>query len=429
MSATTILGPVSTLARAPRTGEINLDFRRSLPEGLTFTRATQGCYIDALGYPRIAEPDVPMFEKGGLLLDAAGTNYLPNSEYDSVGNGGQRWWANTSRVTVESVHKFGDITMARFRETAGAYSSYMGSTYQLATPVPLVTGQPICVSAFVRPVAGATQSRLVWTTMRASFTDGGTADWRVGFRGSAAAHHSGFADEQATREAVVERLADGVFRVGLVITPLKDGTLDQLRFVYNSDLSVNTRDLDGSGAVEIGGLQISLGRMTSYIRSGSGPAFREADSVVGTIPGLFRPDGLGGTVLADVDVDGAYLQWSQPIYIGPSQSGTTNDGIILNVSTGNSVKWQVGSPTNYNQGVSAMPVFPGPERSGIRLQPGSVRTYAHGDSGNTSSTMSAYPNPGYLRLIAQGSRRFRFRLLRVCHDYIDHSTMRTLTQP
>lgn len=428
MTSATLLGPVSTLERAPLVGEVFLDFSRSIPQGLNFTRGTPGYFVDANGYPRIAAPGVPMFEAGGLLVDGANTNYLPNSEYDPASGGSQRWWAPSSRAFVSDAFAFGDITLARVQENAGSFTPYMGGTYSIPTPVPLTAGQPICFSAFHRRVAGAPANRYMWCLLRVAFDDGSQPEWRVGFRADGSVGQSSFSDDEATREAVSQDLVDGVKRIGLIITPQKNGILESVRFVWNSDLSVNMRDLDGTGSMDIGGLQISHGLMTSYIRTTSAPATREADHVLGPLPGLLRPGRLGGTILADTDIDGYHSQWSQPVYIGPSTTGSS-DGIFMNVSsTTNSVKWQVGSPLNYNQGISSMPFFPGPEKSGIRLQPGSVRCYAHGESGNNSTSTSLTPVPTYVKVQAQGYRRFRVRSVMITHEYIPHNDMLVLTK-
>jgi len=413
MTTPTVLGPVSTLARYPLAGEFNLDFTRSLPEGFVITRDTAGCYIDPAGYPRIAAPNVPMFEKDGLLLDGANTNYLPNSEHDS-GTVGFRWWAGSDRASIASTYKFGDLTMARFQENAGSFSPYLSGTYNLPSSVPLVVGAPICISGFLKLPPDANGNRYIWLQLSVAFADGGTGDWRIAFRGTGSSTTSGIAAADATITQVTTPLADGIVRSGVVITPARAGVINSARFVYNSDVSVNTRSLDGSGAIDAGGWQISNGLMTCYIRTGNTPTTRAMDSVSGPVSNMLNPVDQSGTVFADYDLDGFAPSWTSPFRF-TSAAGTNR--FYISVSTGNTSKWQIAAPVNFNPSGGTV-VFPGVVKTALKVNPADIRAVTNGSTNSGSAGTGSPVAPEVFVLQAPDYRRFRFRQIRSTHEIL-----------
>lgn len=400
----TMLGYVSTLSRYSPEGEVNFDFTRSIPEGLIFTRDTSGCYFDANGYPRIVGPNVPMFEAGGLLLDGANTNFIPYSEWDSGTSG----WGLTSGLTFDGTHKFGDITLARVRETPTTNTRII-SGGRLGFSMPFVANRPVCVSVFSRIAPGSlSNSRYLVFGFSGLYDDGTDIAWRAYFRPYNGNFTSGFLASGETAQGKVDDLADGVRRLAMEFTPLNPGTITGMSVYYaSSSSSIASFAGDGVSGVDIGGWQLSQGIKTLYIRSGDSSTTRGADGVEGPVSGILAPNGQGGTILVDLDVDGFASTWTQPVVFRTDAMGT--NVAYLNMSTSNTLKWQT-PDINFSGGPIA--AFPGPVKSAFRLRPSDMYSYVNGSvNGSTSGTFSIL-NPKNLILQAQGYRRFRIRHIR-----------------
>lgn len=405
MSSPTVLGPVSTLARYADEGEVSLDFSRSLPPGFVLSRATPGSYVDLDGYPRIAAENVPMFQSDGMLMDGANTNFLIKSEWDS----GSAGWNMNSGISMDLTYKYGDITMARVRELSGTMQRIM--YYLAGRSIPVIAGTPMCVSAFLRYVPGSTLSaRVIMFRFTGTYDDGAPIQWRVYFRPNSGSTVPNFLNDGEGSFNATFRMRDDVRRFGWECTPVKSGTINSVQIYYADGGSVNSFEGDGVSAIDVGGLQLSYGKLTSYIRTGDSATTRAMDTVLGPVANVLGPAGDQGTVFADLDVDGFGTSWTVPIAFRPNLTNSTNR-FYVTVSTNNTSKWQIGSPVNFNPG--GMPfTFPGTVKTALRVNPADIRSITNGQLNTGSAGTGSPASVGAVYLQAPEYRRFLIRQIR-----------------
>lgn len=405
MSQPTVFGPVSTLDRYPSEGEVNLDFTRSLPEGFVHSRDTPGCYMDADGYPRIVGPNVPMFEKDGLLLDGANTNYLHRSEIDS----GTAWGIPIG-LRVDGTYKYGDITMARIRESDATQGRNFGS--RLASDMPIVAGTPICLSGYCKQAPNSNDvTRVIMFVFGGSYADGSSITWRVYFNPRSGTSVASFLNAGETTIAVKQNFPDSMVRYAREITTTQNGTITSCQIYYADGGSVSSFLGDGVSGIDIGGWQLSYGKLTSYIRSGNTATTRAMDSVIGPVSNILGANTTSGTRFADFDLDGFSTAFTTPVAFRENTTTTANR-ITISVAPGNSSKFGIGAPVNFNPNSVGMAIFPGPIKTALRVDPANIRSITNGSlNGGSGGTGSPAP-VGALLLQAPEYRRIRFRYVR-----------------
>lgn len=332
-----LLGPVSTLRPYRKPSEVKYDFTRSIPEGFTLTRETAAFYIDNKGYPRIAGPHEPLFERNGLVLDPAITNYLNRSEWDSSA---VAWNLDATGLAVDSTYKFGDITMARIVGVEGSSSRRVRSV-TLPSPIPITAGVPVTVSVFTRAHDNAPTAHRLIMLPTGVYEDSTAIGWRCHFfpkASSADSNATSFTDDLPV-ERHIDYFPDGVMRHQTTITPAMNGTITSVNINWSATGSVSAWTSDGNTGLDLGGMQISLGRRPAYVRSDHAATTRASEILEGSIGG--DAGLLASSFALDFDFAGWASSWPRLVQL--RQTPTDNAALFVESNANNSFKWRTGS--------------------------------------------------------------------------------------
>lgn len=243
-------------------GNANTNFANTF----TFTRASNGSYLDTNNVLRIANSDVARFDGGYLLIEPSVINIYQSSEVLSDAD-----WTKV-RVTINT----NAFTAPDNNLTADAVipSTANNTHYFDAPTLSYTAGNTYTISVFAK-ANGYNRIRIALSS--ASFGAGKNADFNVN-TGTVIGTTSG-------STANIVSISNGWFRCSVTSTATSSSSTGQITYIVNDDANTSFAG-DGTSGVLLWGLQSSISaKMTSYMQTNtSASATREADVCTVSIP-------------------------------------------------------------------------------------------------------------------------------------------------
>lgn len=217
-------------------------------QAITHARSSAASYVDAGGSVLTQPLDVPRFEGGRLLVEAARQNLYP----DSVG-------LSYGRALIGVTQSSAGVAAAglSFEVLSGVAADYA----QYATHAAFVAGKSYGFSAYFK--AGTAQAFDFWVG--------------VGVEGLGRVRY--FVDLGAASLVLVSDLDGGAVSARLV--PMSDGVfrLEVVVLAVSSDDIEQVRITGLDGTLYVGGLQVEAGGVTSYLSTGVNGGAASSDVV------------------------------------------------------------------------------------------------------------------------------------------------------
>lgn len=258
----------------------------AFPEEITFTRASEGSYVDSAGVMSWFAGDEPRTGDRGLLIEDGRTNLLTYSQEFEDSSWGK---ANVSIVANAATAPDGTQTADALVENTSTSEHYcqksliptLGTVYTFSMFVKRSSGGR---TAYLRVAGGSSALLVVDPDTGDLLTESGSDRLASGF------------------EAVV----DGWFRLWLAFEAASaDSTFFRLHLRDEANGGASYPG-DGASGLYVWGAQLEAGAFpTSYIRTTSAAATRAAD--VATIEGIDEASWLAegkGTLLIDTELAG-----------------------------------------------------------------------------------------------------------------------------
>lgn len=265
---------------------LNLNFAQArFPDPrITFTRASSGTYIDALGRVRTAAANQPRFEFDpvtgqclGLLIEESRTNLLLWSQaFDKA-----TWGKNRATVVPNAAAApDGTMTAAKLVEDTSTNSTHdIFQNYAVTGPV------TVSVSIYAK---AAGRSQFSFRCADPSFIGRAFFNLDTGTLG---------VKDPAVTSHAIEPVGDGWYRCSATFTTRADGTIANFQIQLSNGAVTYTGD--GVSGIYIWGAQLEQGSFpTSYIKTEDAPATRAADTAYVDGEGWLNP--AEGTIVVEV---------------------------------------------------------------------------------------------------------------------------------